>query len=148
MIARPGAAHLVSLFWADADWTFLDWYIDLQAPFVRTPLGFDSRDDVLDIVASPNLTWKWKDEDEFADAQRIGRFTPVEAAEIRREGERVIETIESGGWPFNMGWESWRPDPNWPIPAVPKGWQRDFRDGSSGPHGQPTRETDTMHRHR
>ena len=34
----------------------------------------------------------------------------------RRE-TRVIEE-----WPFPTGWESWRPDPTWPLPAVPPGW--------------------------
>lgn len=124
MLARSGAAHLVSLFWAAESWAFLDWYVDLQAPFERTPLGFDSQDQVLDIVVAPDLTWRWKDEDEFADARRIGRFTPEEAAAVRTEGERVIETIESRGWPFDENWPAWRPDPSWQIPGIPNGWDR------------------------
>ena len=124
MLVRPGAAHAFSVFWLAEDWSFQGWYVDLQAPFRRTSLGFDSEDHVLDIVVGADLSWYWKDEDELADAQRIGRFTPEEAAAIRAEGERVVEVIEAGGWPFNEGWESWRPDPDWPIPAVPEGWDR------------------------
>ena len=124
MLARPGAAHAFSAFWLAEDWSFLGWYVDLQAPFKRTAVGFDSEDYVLDLVVEADLAWRWKDEDEFADAQRIGRFTPAQAAKIRAEGERVIASIEDASWPCDAGWEAWRPDPAWPIPDVPEGWDR------------------------
>ena len=126
-IATPGASHAYSLFWRASDWTFQGWYIDLQAPFRRTPIGFDSEDYVLDLLVESDLSWSWKDEDEFADAIRIGRFSAHQAAGIRLEGERVIENIEAGCWPFNSGWESWTPNPGWEIPSIPEGWDRDFR---------------------
>jgi hypothetical protein len=25
-------------------------------------------------------------------------------------------------WPFDAGFESWRPDPLWPIPELPANW--------------------------
>ena len=128
IVARPGASHAYSLFWIAQSWSFLGWYVDLQAPFQRTPIGFDSEDYVLDLLVETDLSWSWKDEDEFADAVRVGRFSAQHADEIRSEGERVIENIEAGGWPFNAGWESWIPDPDWPIPPVPAGWERDFQD--------------------
>ena len=34
-------------------------------------------------------------------------------------GGRVLEE-----WPFPTGWEDWRPDPSWPIPQLPDGWDR------------------------
>lgn len=126
MLARPGAAHAYSLFWDAEDWTFNGWYVDLQAAFRRTPLGFDIEDQVLDIVIESDFSWYWKDEDEFADAQQIGRFSPDEAAAIRAEGERVIQNIESRGWPFGEDWESWRPDPGWPTPSIPPDWDSVF----------------------
>lgn len=119
LIARPGAAHAFSAFWKADDWTFLAWYVDLQAPFRRTADGFASEDYVLDIVALPDGPWYWKDEDEFAAAQRVGRFSTEQAAAIRAEGEAVVEMIESRRWPLNAGWERWRPDPEWPIPELP-----------------------------
>ena len=127
-LATPGASHAYSLFWSASDWSFQGWYIDLQAPFRRTPIGFDSEDHVLDLVVDSDLSWSWKDEDEFADAVRIGRFSNQQAAEVRAEGERVIENIEAGGWPFNAGWESWSPDPGWTTPPLPAGWDRNYRD--------------------
>lgn len=118
LIARPGAAHAFSAFWFAGEWTFLAWYVDLQAPFRRTREGLASEDDVLDIVAPPDQSWYWKDEDEFAAAQRVGRFSAEQAAAIRAEGEAVIETIEARDWPLDAGWELWRPDSSWPIPQL------------------------------
>jgi hypothetical protein len=116
-LLRPGAAHCLYLFWAEDDWRFEGWYVNLQAPFVRSRLGFDTRDHALDIVVEPDGAWRWKDEDHLELATRFGAFTPEDAAEIRTEGERVLEA-----WPFPTGWEAWRPAPGWPTPALPADW--------------------------
>jgi predicted RNA-binding protein associated with RNAse of E/G family len=61
-------------------------------------------DHALDVVIEPDGKWHWKDEDDFVEAQRLGVFTPEEAAAVRREGERVIaERL------WITGWERWRP---------------------------------------
>jgi uncharacterized protein len=122
LLTRPGSAHAFSLFWGGADWSFHGWYVDLLRPLTRTPLGFDTEDQVLDIVVAPDCSWQWKDEDEFASAQRVGRFTADEATAIRAEGERVIAAIEARAWPLDTGWEHWRPDPAWEKPRLPEGW--------------------------
>jgi hypothetical protein len=116
-LLRPGAAHGLYLFWSERDWAFEGWYVDLQAPFRRTPAAFDTRDHALDVVVAPDGAWRWKDEDHLELAVTVGAFTPDEAAEIRAEGERVI-----AAWPFPTGWEGWRPDPSWPVPSLPDGW--------------------------
>jgi uncharacterized protein len=36
----------------------------------------------------------------------------------------VIARVEEWAAPFDQGWESWRPDPEWPLPEVPAGWDR------------------------
>jgi uncharacterized protein len=116
-LLRPGAAHCLYLFWAETDWAFEGWYVNLQAPFRRTPISFDTRDHALDIVVEPDGGWRWKDEDHLELATSLGAFTAAEAAEIRAEGERVIAE-----WPFPTGWEDWRPEPAWPTPNLPDGW--------------------------
>ena len=121
-LIRPGDAHDIRLFWREEDWSFRGWYVNLQRPVTRVPVGFDTADHVLDISVSPVLSWAWKDEDELVDAVRIGRFSPEEATAIRAEGERVIARIEARTWPFDAGYEFWRPDPAWPIPEVPANW--------------------------
>lgn len=126
MLSRPGAAHSFWAFWRASDWEFLAWYVNLQAPLARTSVGFDTEDHVLDVVVEPDLmSWEWKDEDELADAVRLGRFTSNEAAQIRAEGEAALNTILERQWPVNDGWADWRPPGHWTLPSLPTGWDLD-----------------------
>ena len=118
LITPARAAHSIWLFWTET-WDFLGWYVNLQEPQTRSPVGFDTVDQVLDIWIDPALSWSWKDEHELAAAVSLGRFSADEAAVIRAEGERVIAE-----WPFPTGWEDWRPDRSWPIPQLPDDWER------------------------
>jgi hypothetical protein len=116
MLTPRGAAHS---FWAhwDEDWRFEGWYVNLQEPLRETRFGWDTADDVLDVVVAPDLSdWRWKDEDELRAAVAVGRFSEGEAERLRREGERAVETLERRAWPFDRDWSGWRPDPSWPAP--------------------------------
>ncbi len=82
--------HTVEVWW-DAEWSFLGWYVNLQAPLVVQRNRFDTTDWALDIVVEPDGTWHWKDEDEFAEAIELGVFADLAAADaVRAEGERVV----------------------------------------------------------
>lgn len=124
-ITESGRASSVGLFWAAIDWRFLGYYPNLQAPLRRTLLGFDTADFLLDITIEPDLSWQWKDEDEFTIAQEMGIFTPEQAAAIRAEGERIIADVEARRPPFDGSYERWRPEPSWTQPTMPAGWDRD-----------------------
>jgi uncharacterized protein DUF402 len=98
------------------------WYVNLQDPFRRTRLGFDTMDHLLDVFAGADLSWwQWKDEHEVAEAIELGWLTPARADQIRRNGERAIAEIESGDawWKH---WSDWAPDPSGPIPKLPADW--------------------------
>ena len=114
-LIRWGAAHAIELFYNCDE--FVGWYVNLQEPLRRAPLGFDTDDLVLDVWVKTDGSWEWKDEDELEEAVRLDRFDTDEAAAIRAEGERVLEK-----WPFPTGWEDWRPDPGWKPPSLPAGW--------------------------
>jgi hypothetical protein len=116
-LIRFGAGHSVELFWHEHDDSFAGWYVNMQEPLRRSPVGFDTDDLVLDISIEPDGSWSWKDEDELEIAVDLGRFTAEEADGIRAEGERVIAAR-----PWPTGWEDWRPDPTWPLPELPAGW--------------------------
>jgi uncharacterized protein DUF402 len=119
LLLTPHArAHSIWVFWTPA-WDLIGWYVNLQEPNRRTPIGFDTVDQVLDLWVESDLSWSWKDEHELKAAVRLGRFTSEEATAIRAEGEQVIRE-----WPFPTGWEDWRPDPAWPVPQLPDGWDR------------------------
>ena len=44
------------------------------------------------------------------------------ADRVRRDAEQAIALIEGWQAPFAAGLEAWRPDPAWPVPALPPGW--------------------------
>jgi len=121
-LLRPGVAHAIHLWWPPPDWRFGGWNINLQEPIRPTPLGFDFMDHLLDVVIDPDLSWRWKDEEELEEAVRLGLLTRQAADGIRAEGERVIAQLEAREPPFCDGWERWRPNPAWPIPGLPAGW--------------------------
>jgi hypothetical protein len=113
---REGDLHTIELFWDEA-WTFLGWYVNLQAPLVVRRNCFDTTDLELDITVAPDGTWEWKGEDGFVEMQELGILDPAAAAAVRAEGERVIAER-----PWPTGWESWRPPPEWEPLELPEDW--------------------------
>ena len=114
---RSGDSHTIELFW-DAAWSFLGWYVNLQAPLAIHDGRFDTTDWALDIVIEPDGTWRWKDEEDFAEAIELGVFEDAAAAAaVRAEGERVIAAK-----PWPTGWEHWRPPQDWAPLALPEDW--------------------------
>lgn len=124
MMKIPGSYYSVYIFRSAENDSMRAWYINLEDPLRRTALGFELLDQMLDIVASPDLSaWRWKDEDEFEEAISLGVISPEKANLLRGEGEKAITWLQSGKSPFN-GWEKWRPDPSWKIPVLPEGWEK------------------------
>jgi predicted RNA-binding protein associated with RNAse of E/G family len=111
------------LFLREADGRPRGWYVNLQDPLERTSLGFDTIDHALDVLVSTDRTsWSWKDEDELEDAVSRGLFTKGEAEDFRRWGERAVRRLVDREPPFDEPWEDWAPDPTWPAPELPDGW--------------------------
>ncbi len=117
MLAPTAAAYAFWAVWSET-WEFQEWYVNLQEPLRRTPFGFDTADNVLDLVIERDGSWRWKDEDELAEAVALGRFTAADVEELYRDGGSAIEVFQRGQWPFDRDWSAWRPDPGWPRPAL------------------------------
>ncbi|MGA4839850.1 cytidylyl-2-hydroxypropylphosphonate hydrolase [Streptomyces sp. G45] len=122
-LARPGEPWSVWLFW-EPGWRFKNWYVNLEAPRTRWAGGVDSEDHFLDISVRPDGSWRWHDEDEFAQARRAGLMSEAQAERVRRAGLDAVEAIRAWGPPFRDGWQDWRPDPAWRVPALPRDWDR------------------------
>jgi Protein of unknown function (DUF402) len=123
LLVKPGSAYDVEVMWEAGHKKLCCWYVNLQEPLRRTKLGFDTMDQLLDIVISADKsTWHWKDEDEFNEAVSVGVFSSEEARKIREEGEHVIDLLTTRQTPFYDDWENWRPPMNWAIPPLLEGW--------------------------
>lgn len=120
----PGRSHSVWLFWENGDeGTRLSrYFVNLEEPFRRTAIGFDTQDHTLDVIVNSDLSWSWRDEPELDNHVREGFFTPELADAVRAEGTRVIDEITSGVHPCLSGWSEWRPRPEWGYPSIPAGW--------------------------
>ena len=106
-LLRAGDGHAV--------WHFPEsWYVNLQEPYRRTKHGIDTADQLLDLVRTRAGRWSWKDEHELEAAVAAGYVSEADARAIRAEAERVIAADA-----FPTGWESWQPDPTWPLPTLP-----------------------------
>jgi uncharacterized protein DUF402 len=109
---------------------FANWYVNLEERAVRWDdggvAGVDTVDQDLDIVVSPDRTWQWKDEEEFAERLALpDRYWVPDEDAVWAEGRRVIKRIEAGEFPFDGTWTDFVPDPSWPVPhTLPAGWNR------------------------
>lgn len=110
-LSRPGRRHSIWIHWRPTHGYW--WYVNFEQPLRRSPVGFDTFDEKLDLIVRPDGSYEWKDEDELEQAAATGLLDP-EA--VRAEAARVLEE-----WPFPTGWEDWRPDPSWPLPQLPDG---------------------------
>jgi len=117
------AAHAVWVSWLPNGDHF-GWYVNLQEPFVRTDHALQTMDLMLDIVVSPDRSWRWKDEDELAAFVARGVFDEAKAEGVRSEGLRVLDRLETNQPPFCDPWPEWRPHPAWDAPRLPSGWNR------------------------
>ena len=98
-VYRPGARHSVWVFRHEDGSPY--WYVNFETPNIRTELGWDLRDDKLDLIVHADGAMRWKDEDELEEAAARGL---VDAAAVRAEADRVLADP-----PWPTGWETWRP---------------------------------------
>jgi hypothetical protein len=123
-LQRPGDVHAVWVFWHGPEREFQGWYVNLQEPFRRTRLGFDTQDLELDLLVGLDGSWRYKDEEKLVGWIERGRWTVEEVATIRREGERIAGELASGRRWWSDDWAEWRPNPDWRAPALPADWDR------------------------
>jgi len=121
-LQRPGELHAVWVFWEGAERELAAWYVNIQEPFRRTELGFDTQDLELDLVIHPDGAWEFKDDEQLEPWIERGRWTEEEVAAIRAEGARVAAEVEAGRRWWSDDWAAWEPDPSWPEPVLPADW--------------------------
>jgi hypothetical protein len=115
---RPGDSYSLLHFF-NPDGSFRGWYFNFEGPLVRTPLGFDFEDEILDLWVERDRSWKWLDEDELEEALRREVVDPAHATAVRARAQNVVKELDRL---LPTGWEHWRPDPDWSVPQLPPGW--------------------------
>jgi hypothetical protein len=119
VLQRPGEMHAIWVFWRGEQREFAGWYVNIQEPFRRTALGYDTLDLELDIWLPRDGAWERKDDELLEERVREGRFTPAQVAAARVEASRVIADIDAGHQWWDRAWSEWKPDPAWQIPRFP-----------------------------
>ncbi|HZC25809.1 MAG TPA: DUF402 domain-containing protein [Actinopolymorphaceae bacterium] len=100
---------------------FERWYVNFERPYVRTGVGIDTFDLLLDMLVEPDLSYRWKDEDEYAEGCRLGIITETEQRHVQDARDQVLELLRKGTGPFEERWLAWRPEPGLPLPTLPAG---------------------------
>ena len=113
IFVRPGDRYSLWLMFRGG--VFESWYVNFERESAWNGDCFDLVDEKLDLVVSPDGTVRWKDEDELEEAARAGY---LDAGEVRAEAARVLARP-----PWPTGWEDFQPDPSWPAPELPEGWE-------------------------
>jgi hypothetical protein len=118
----------------DGDARFRGWKVNLESPFRRTELGFDTTDEFLDLIVRPDGSWYWKDEEHVVPWVERGAYTHADVEQIRRAGREAEKLIAARTFPFNDHFVDWRPGAAYEMPLEIEGW-----------HELPGRETTLTH---
>lgn len=119
----PGDSFSTYLMWETGTRNLNCWYINLQEPIRRTGIGFDTMDHMLDVVIQPDMAeWKWKDDGEFTEAQKVGVYSMEKARQIRAEGVRALRLVTTERRSLYEEWMRWQADPAWGLPELSRHW--------------------------
>ena len=122
MLRRPGDRYSVWLFWQGEERRFWGWYVNLEEPYRRSAIGFDTLDHELDLWSEDGVTWQLKDEEDVPLRVAEGRFDEQEAERIRADASNFqVEYERTGPW-WDLDWANWRPGETTEV-ALPEGWE-------------------------
>jgi Protein of unknown function (DUF402) len=122
---RPvGRPYSVMRTWLVDEERFHGWYVNLEQPWRRTAVGFDSRDDVLDVTVADDLSrCRLKDVDELEFTVQVGMFTPADARSIHAAAATAIADVTDRRWPFDdTAWSQVLPSHLLEPTTLPADW--------------------------
>jgi len=124
LLFEPEKYYSTIFFWNDSSNDFLCYYINFQLPFKRHDCAVDTLDLDLDLVIYPDLTYEWKDEDDYQKAISHGMILPEWVQEIDIATSEVMDRLEKRQYPFDGSWLDWKPDATWSPPKLPANWDK------------------------
>jgi hypothetical protein len=101
---------------------FRGWKVNIEAPFERFELGFNTTDHFLDIIVKPDRRYVWKDQEVMAAWLTRGAYRREEVERFYASGRQLEPLIRGAASPFDDEWTEWLPDSSFRMPRVPAGW--------------------------
>jgi predicted RNA-binding protein associated with RNAse of E/G family len=122
ILTEPEKYYSTILFWDDKSNEFLCYYINFQLPFQRSQFGIDTLDLDLDLIIHPDLTFEWKDVDDYEKGIETGIILTEWVDQIELAKKEVFDRLAKREYPFDTSWLDWKPDSTWNPPKFPKTW--------------------------
>jgi predicted RNA-binding protein associated with RNAse of E/G family len=124
ILLEPEKYYSTMYFWNDASNEFLCYYINFQEAIQRSHCGVDTLDLDLDLIINPDLSYQWKDVEDYQKAIEQRIIFPEWTQEIDTAEKEILEKLEKRQYPFNGSWLNWLPDPSWSPLRLPKNWDK------------------------
>ena len=78
----------------------------------------------LDLTINPDLSYEWKDVEDYQRAIKEEIIFPEWTREIDMAKDEILAKLEKRGYPFDGSWLNWMPDPSWSPPKLPENWDK------------------------
>jgi len=127
MVQRPDDLFAVWHYWHGPDRRFLCWYINFQAPFHRTAIGYDTQDFELDMLVFPDGRWSFKDREVLADRVSEGQLSQGIVDHVVELGDQIADEVSAGHLRWDQSWTEWAAPPAWRDADLPAGWDATSR---------------------
>jgi protein associated with RNAse G/E len=124
LLLEPQKYFSTILFWHHESNNFLCYYINFQVPFERSESAINTLDLDLDLIIHPDLSYEWKDVDEYQKAIECGIILPEWIQGIEDAKFEILNKLEKRQYPFDGSWLEWIPNPNWSPPTLPENWDK------------------------
>jgi protein associated with RNAse G/E len=124
ILLEPDTYYSTMYFWRADSNDFLLYYINFQLPFQRSHCGIDTLDLDLDLIINPDLSFRWKDEDDYQKAIDHEVIMPEWTQAIEIAKKEIFNKLEKRQYPYDGSWLNWMPDPDWLPPKLPKNWDK------------------------
>lgn len=125
MVQRRAEEFAVWHFWDATDHSLQCWYVNFQAAYRRTQVGFDTLDFELDIVVFPDGTWTFKDRESMADRVAEGRLQQHTVDRVLALGDQMASELDAGRLPWDTTWASSSPPDSWRDAELRTEWSAD-----------------------
>ena len=124
LIFEPQKYYSIILFWNHKSNDFLYYYVNFQLPFKRNLSAVDTLDLDLDLIINPDLSYEWKDIEDYQNAIAHGLILPEWSRGIETATDEIMARLEMRQFPFDGSWLNWKPDPTWQPPTLPQNWDK------------------------